>query len=109
MGFTALDGLMMGTRCGSLDPGVMLKTRLNLFAPTSKGIRGRSAHNHFYQQLTTGISLLSMQGRSDPAGFIQAGDTAVAAPPRFQFEFTCGTHEVEYACGHPRPSWPENG
>ncbi|MFC0397398.1 acetate/propionate family kinase [Paraburkholderia rhizosphaerae] len=24
MGFTAVDGLMMGTRCGSLDPGVML-------------------------------------------------------------------------------------
>ena len=24
MGFTALDGLPMGTRCGSLDPGVML-------------------------------------------------------------------------------------
>ncbi len=24
MGFTALDGLMMGTRCGALDPGVML-------------------------------------------------------------------------------------
>lgn len=24
MGFTALDGLMMGTRCGSLDPGVVL-------------------------------------------------------------------------------------
>lgn len=24
MGFTALDGLMMGTRCGSLDPGVIL-------------------------------------------------------------------------------------
>jgi acetate kinase len=24
MGFSALDGLMMGTRCGSLDPGVML-------------------------------------------------------------------------------------
>ena len=23
MGFTALDGLMMGTRCGSLDPGVV--------------------------------------------------------------------------------------
>jgi acetate kinase len=23
MGFTALDGLMMGTRCGSLDPGVI--------------------------------------------------------------------------------------
>lgn len=24
MGFTALDGLLMGTRCGTLDPGVML-------------------------------------------------------------------------------------
>ena len=24
MGFTALDGLMMGTRCGTLDPGVVL-------------------------------------------------------------------------------------
>ena len=24
MGFTAVDGLMMGTRCGSLDPGVLL-------------------------------------------------------------------------------------
>jgi acetate kinase len=24
MGFTAVDGLMMGTRCGALDPGVML-------------------------------------------------------------------------------------
>ncbi len=24
MGFTALDGLMMGTRCGALDPGVIL-------------------------------------------------------------------------------------
>jgi acetate kinase len=24
MGFTALDGLMMGTRCGAIDPGVIL-------------------------------------------------------------------------------------
>ena len=24
MGFTALDGLMMGTRCGTIDPGVLL-------------------------------------------------------------------------------------
>jgi acetate kinase len=32
MGFTALDGLMMGTRCGSLDPGVVLhlQTRLGM-------------------------------------------------------------------------------
>ena len=24
MGFTAVDGLMMGTRCGSIDAGVIL-------------------------------------------------------------------------------------
>jgi acetate kinase len=24
MGFTAVDGLMMGTRCGALDPGVLI-------------------------------------------------------------------------------------
>ena len=24
MGFTAVEGLMMGTRCGSIDPGVLL-------------------------------------------------------------------------------------
>jgi len=30
MGFTALDGLMMGTRCGSLDPGVVLHLQTEL-------------------------------------------------------------------------------
>ncbi|MFT3976313.1 MAG: acetate/propionate family kinase [Sphingomonas bacterium] len=30
MGFTALDGLMMGTRCGSLDPGVVLYLQAQL-------------------------------------------------------------------------------
>jgi acetate kinase len=24
MGFTALDGLPMGTRCGAIDPGIVL-------------------------------------------------------------------------------------
>lgn len=34
MGFTALDGLMMGSRCGALDPGVVLylMTQLNMTA-----------------------------------------------------------------------------
>lgn len=30
MGFTALDGLMMGTRCGRLDPGVVLHLQTQL-------------------------------------------------------------------------------
>lgn len=35
MGFTALDGLMMGTRCGALDPGVVLhlQTQMGMGAP----------------------------------------------------------------------------
>lgn len=30
MGFTALDGLMMGSRCGAIDPGVVLHLQLRL-------------------------------------------------------------------------------
>jgi acetate kinase len=30
MGFTALDGLMMGTRCGTLDPGVVIHLQTEL-------------------------------------------------------------------------------
>lgn len=33
MGFTALDGLVMGTRCGSLDPGVVLQLIRDGIAP----------------------------------------------------------------------------
>jgi acetate kinase len=34
MGFTALDGLPMGTRCGQLDPGVVLYLAANGMTPT---------------------------------------------------------------------------
>ncbi|WP_030541442.1 acetate/propionate family kinase [Sphingobium sp. DC-2] len=37
MGFTALDGLMMGTRCGSLDPGVVLHLQ-TLMGMSASGI-----------------------------------------------------------------------
>jgi acetate kinase len=33
MGFSTLDGLMMGTRVGTLDPGVMLYLLANVFTP----------------------------------------------------------------------------
>ena len=38
MGFTALDGLMMGTRCGALDPGVILYLQQQM-AMTSKAVQ----------------------------------------------------------------------
>src|SRR5262249_45444190 len=37
LGFTALDGLMMGTRCGALDPGVVLSL-MQSHAMDAKGI-----------------------------------------------------------------------
>ncbi|MEK8050059.1 acetate kinase [Ideonella sp. DXS22W] len=54
MGFSALDGLMMGTRCGSLDPGVLLhlwragrtldEVEALLYRDSGlKGVSGRSA------------------------------------------------------------------
>lgn len=36
MGFTALDGLMMGTRCGALDPGIVLHLQTQLGMSTDQ-------------------------------------------------------------------------
>ena len=36
MGFTALDGLVMGTRCGSIDPGVVLHLQSQLSMPVAE-------------------------------------------------------------------------
>jgi acetate kinase len=44
MGFTAVDGLMMGTRCGALDPGVML------YLIDRHGMDARALEKLIYQQ-----------------------------------------------------------
>lgn len=44
MGFTALDGLMMGTRCGSLDPGVVL------YLQQEAGLTPREVQDILYHQ-----------------------------------------------------------
>ncbi|ACM02513.1 acetate/propionate family kinase [Cereibacter sphaeroides] len=44
MGFSALDGLMMGTRCGQLDPGVILHfLRQGLTGPEIETILGKQS------------------------------------------------------------------
>jgi acetate kinase len=43
MGFSAVGGLMMGTRCGDLDPGVMLYL-------IQQGMSAQSLENLFYRQ-----------------------------------------------------------
>jgi acetate kinase len=44
MGFTALDGLMMGTRCGALDPGVIL------YLEQERGLTAKQVEDLLYKQ-----------------------------------------------------------
>jgi len=44
MGFTALDGLPMGTRCGQIDPGVVL------FLLTEKRMRAKAVEQFLYHE-----------------------------------------------------------
>jgi acetate kinase len=67
MGFTAVDGLMMGTRCGSLDPGVIL------YLMDACGMDARAIENLVYRQSgllgVSGISsdMRTLRASSDPA------------------------------------------
>jgi acetate kinase len=67
MGFTPVDGLPMGTRCGSLDPGVIL------YLMDELGMDARSIEQLIYRQSgLLGVSGLSSDMRtleesSDPA------------------------------------------
>jgi acetate kinase len=66
MGFTALDGLMMGTRSGSLDPGV------TLYLMDQRGMDARAVENLLYNQSgllgVSGISsdMRTLLASSDP-------------------------------------------
>jgi len=66
MGFTALDGLMMGTRSGSLDPGVIL------YLMDHRGMDARAVENLLYNQSgllgVSGISsdMRTLLASSDP-------------------------------------------
>ena len=66
MGFSALDGLMMGTRCGSLDPGVVLSLlETGRFTPARLG-----------QLLYKESGLLGVSGESsDPRVLLAIEDT----------------------------------
>ena len=44
MGFTAVDGLVMGTRCGSIDPGVLL------YLMDERGMDARALENLIYKK-----------------------------------------------------------
>src|SRR3546814_9762826 len=55
MGFSTLDGLMMGTRCGTLDPGVVLHLQTQL------GMGADEVDDLLYRK----SGLLGVSGRSE--------------------------------------------
>lgn len=69
MGFTALDGLMMGTRCGSIDPGVVLHLQTQL------GMSPAEIEDMFYRK----SGLLGVSGISSDMRTLAASDAPEAA------------------------------
>jgi acetate kinase len=72
MGFSALDGLMMGTRCGALDPGALI-----YLMQTEKLSPDQVAHVLYHESGLLGVSGVS----SDPRVLLarEAGDERVRA------------------------------
>ncbi len=68
MGFTALDGLMMGTRCGSLDPGVVL------YLMSALGLSVQAVEKLLYEQ----SGLLGVSGVSGDMRAVEASGTLQA-------------------------------
>lgn len=69
MGFTALDGLMMGTRCGALDPGVIL------YLQQTKGLNAAQVQHLLYEQ----SGLLGVSGLSSDMRDLEARPDLPAA------------------------------
>lgn len=68
MGFTALDGLMMGRRCGALDPGVVL------YLMEAKGLGAQDVAALLYEQ----SGLLGVSGISSDMATLEASDAPEA-------------------------------
>lgn len=64
MGFSALDGLPMGTRCGQLDPGVVL------YLMQQKGMTADAVADLLYKQ----SGLLGLSGISNDMRVLEASD-----------------------------------
>jgi acetate kinase len=69
MGFTALDGLMMGTRCGAIDPGILL------YLMQARGMSVASLEHLLYHE----SGLLGVSGISADMQTLLASDDPRAA------------------------------
>jgi acetate kinase len=73
MGFTALDGLMMGTRSGSIDPGVLL------YLMDAHGLNTRAVEDLLYRRSgLLGVSGISSDMRQLRASADEAAREAIA-------------------------------
>jgi len=69
MGFTAVDGLVMGTRCGNIDPGVLL------YLMQSEGMDARAIEDLIYRR----SGLLGVSGISSDMRALRASSEPAAA------------------------------
>ena len=83
MGFSTLDGLMMGTRCGALDPGVLLYL-------LNQGWDSKKLETTLYQD----SGLLGVSGISADMRSLRASTAESAA-----FAIALFTHKVIRECG----------
>ena len=83
MGFSTLDGLMMGTRCGTLDPGVLLYL-------LNQGWDNKKLETALYQD----SGLLGVSGISADMRTLRASTEASAT-----FAIALFTHKVIRECG----------
>jgi len=79
MGFSALDGLPMGTRCGQLDPGVLL------YLMDQKGMTAPQISDLLYKQ----SGLLGLSGLSNDMRSLQNSPAKEAAEAIDYFVFRC--------------------
>jgi acetate kinase len=79
MGFSALDGLPMGTRCGQVDPGVLL------YLIDQRGMSVKEISDLLYKN----SGLLGLSGLSSDMRTLEAADTPGAAQAIDYFVFRC--------------------
>ncbi len=91
MGFTAVDGLMMGTRTGSIDPGVILHL------VEQKGMDGKALSNLVYKQ----SGLLGVSGISQDMRTLLESDevSAKEAIELFCYRAACMIGQLTMAAG----------
>ncbi|EGF31816.1 Acetate kinase [Oxalobacteraceae bacterium IMCC9480] len=91
MGFSALDGLVMGTRCGSLDPGVVL------YLLQDRGMTAAEVSDLLYRR----SGLLGMSGISSDMQLLLASTApdAMAAIDLFVYRIVCDIGALAAAMG----------